>query len=130
MSIEENKAVVRRFIEAFNRRDHAGIGAVASPELAKDVVENWFPMNDAYWDDQRVEVTAAMANGDAVWARLANTRRHIGEYRGLPPTGKTLTTPGIMFARVVNGRIVETSFIWANMKEVEELGGKIVPAAQ
>jgi predicted ester cyclase len=128
MSTEENKETARSFIAAFNKRSAPDVKRLVAPDLAKDVIENWFPTNDGYWSDQHVDITAIMTDGDAVWARLENTRRSTGEYRGLPPTGKMLTTPGIMFARIVGARIMEMSFLWANMKEIEDLGGKIVLA--
>ena len=53
MPTEENKAVVRRFIDAYHRRDAASLREVAVPDLAKVVIEEWMPMNDAIWADRR-----------------------------------------------------------------------------
>ena len=39
MSTEENKAVVRRFAEAFTNHDAAVLNEVLAPDLAKKVIE-------------------------------------------------------------------------------------------
>ena len=43
MSTEENKAVVRRFIDTFYRRDVAAFREVTAPDLAKVAIEQWMP---------------------------------------------------------------------------------------
>ena len=49
MSTEENKAVVRRFIDTFYRRDVAAFREVTAPDLAKVAIEQWMPAQDAMW---------------------------------------------------------------------------------
>jgi predicted ester cyclase len=48
-----------------------------------------------------------IAEGDKVWVRLTYTGTHTGEFRGLAPTGKKITTIGVMIYRLVNGKLVE-----------------------
>ena len=130
MSTEENKTVVRRFIEAYHRRDAASLKEVAAPDLAKSLIEQAMPVNDAIWADRRLDVTEMMAEGDWVWGRLAASGRHIGEWRGLPPTGKTATGAGIGFMRVAGGKIIEFSAIWDDLARIQQLGGVVVPGEQ
>ena len=130
MSTEENKAVVQRFIDAFHRRDAAAFRDLAAPDLAKVAIEEWMPMNDAIWSDQRLDITEMMAEGDIVWARMTSGGRHTGEWEGLPPTGKVSTGSGICFMRVSGGKVVEFDAIWDELERVKHLGGKIVPGGQ
>jgi C-1 hydroxylase len=127
MSIEENKAVVRRFIDTFYRRDVAAFREVTAPDLAKVAIEQWMPSGDAQWADRRLDITEMMAEGDWVWARLTSSGRHIGEWMGLPPTGKASAGTGIGFMRVSGGKVVEFSAIWDNLGRIQQLGGMVVP---
>ena len=130
MSTEENKAVVRRFIDAFHRSDAAAFREVAAPDLAKVAIEEWMPRNDAEWADQRLEITEMMAEGDWVWARMASGGRQVGEWKGLPPTGRTATETGIGFMRVSGGKVVEFSAIFDELDTVQQLGGVVSPGGK
>jgi predicted ester cyclase len=130
MSTEENKAVLRRFIDTFYRRDAAAFREVAAPDLAKVAIEEWMPRNDATWTDRQLGITEMMAEGDRVWARLASSGRQIGEFRGLPPTGKPSTGAGIGFMRVSGGKVVEFSALWDDLNRIQQLGGVVVPGAE
>ena len=130
MSTEENKAVVRRFIDTFYRRDVAAFREVTGPDLAKVAIEQWMPAQDAMWADRRLDITEMMAEGDWVWARLSSSGRHIGEWMGLPPTGKTSSSTGIGFMRVSGGKVVEFLNIWDNLSRIQQLGGVVRPGEQ
>ena len=80
-------------------------------------------MNDARWADHRIEVADSMADGDKVWALLGTSGRHIGEWLGLPATGKTWTNRVAMYSRVVNGKIIELILIPDQGNLAKQLGG-------
>ncbi len=128
MSTEENKALVRRFIDGYNTRDSALLNAALAPDLAKAYIETHIPRNSTYWADQRLEITDMIAEGDKVWARLTHSGRHIGEYLGLPATGKTKTSSMVILCRVAAGKIAEHGAVGDRLDEVQQLGAKIVPA--
>jgi ketosteroid isomerase-like protein len=124
MSTEENKSVVRRFAEAFTNRDHANLNEVLAPDLAKEVIEQWLPGNDACWADHRIEVADIMAEGDRVSALLAASGRHIGEWMGLPATGRTWTNQIALFCRVESGKIVKWIAVISDIgNRASQLGG-------
>jgi hypothetical protein len=127
MSTEENKAVVRRFVDTFYRRDVAAFREVTAPDLAKVAIEQWMPSGDAQWADRRLDITEMVAEGDWVWARMTASGRQIGEFKGLPPTGKTSTNTGVVFMRLVGGKVVEFSAIWDDLARIQQLGGVVVP---
>lgn len=89
MSTEENKAVVRRFIDAVNRHDDALLREVMVADLAEKWITRYIPSADARFANHRAEITDMMAEGDKVWARLASSGRHVGEWMGLPATGRS-----------------------------------------
>jgi len=130
MSTEENKAVVRRFVDTFYRRDAAALREVTAPDLAEVAIEQWMPAHDATWADQRLDITEMVAEGDWIWARFTNSGRQIGEWRGLPPTGKASTGMGVGFARVSGGKVVEFSALWDDLARIQQLGGVVVPGGK
>ena len=130
MSTEENKTGVRRFIEAYNTRDAIVLNEVLDPEIATRYLEVYIPRNSAVWADERVEITDTLAEGDWVGARMTHTGRHVGEYRGIPPTGKTKTNAGCMFFHVAAGKVVEHAAVWDHLGELTQLGGVVVPGGQ
>jgi len=130
MSTEENKAVVHRFIDAFHRRDVAAFGELAAPELAKVAIEQWMPAQDATWADHELGITKMLAEDEWVWAHLTYSGRQIGEFRDLPPMGKTSTGESVAFMRVSGGKVVEFSGIGDDLARIQQLGGVIVPGGQ
>jgi ketosteroid isomerase-like protein len=129
MSTEENKTVVRRFADAFTNRDLAGLNEVLAPDLAKEVIEQWFPENDATTADHRVGIVDIMAEGDRVSALMATSGRHIGEWMGLPATGKAWTNQVAAFCRVADGKIVEWVAVIPDTENViSQLGGVLSAA--
>ncbi len=123
MSTDENKAVVRRCWDAFSRQDPVGIRATTSPEVA----ERWIKaaMQNKTWGDHTVEITEIMAEGDKVFALLTTRGKHIGEWNGLPATGKRWTNRVMLFCRVVDGKIVEPVLIADLHNQAKELGAVI-----
>jgi predicted ester cyclase len=71
-----------------------------------------------------------MAEGDKVWAGVSASQRLVGEWHGLPATGKTFSSSGVGFCRIANGKIVELSSLFDGLNQVQQLGGRVVPAAQ
>jgi predicted ester cyclase len=47
---------------------------------------------------------------------------HIGDFMGIPATGKTIDVEGFTFARMVNGKIVEEQDFMDNMDFMKQLG--------
>ena len=88
-----------------NFKVHGAGGQVIEPgiEGLKQLVTAWrtgFP--DAV---QRVD--EIMALGDTVIVRLTWEGTHLGEFMGMPPTGKKVSVGTIGIDRVVDGKVVE-----------------------
>jgi steroid delta-isomerase-like uncharacterized protein len=119
MSLEENKTLVRRMMEAMNRGDLAALKEViapdfvhrnpgdpqmpAGPEGIQQLAERWlraFPDGQEVPDDQ-------IAEGDKVVTRWTFQGTHQGTLFGIAPTGRQVTLTGIHIDRIQNGKIVE-----------------------
>jgi predicted ester cyclase len=115
MSIEQNKAVVRRFITEVLS---GGNVALADELLAPDYV-NRFTGSDVAgfkgflaamhsgFPDLRLELHELVAEGDSVVARFTMEGTNTGSMMGAAPTGKKVSARGLTYYRLVNGKIVE-----------------------
>ena len=131
-----NKATFRRFHDATNTGDAELISNLPSPHprsatvcwTIDDIVEpdvlirtplpveatgvqalkEVFARLDRAFPDLHVKVEDLIAEEDKVVGRNSVTGTHLGEYMGVPPTGKSVTYNEIFILRFVNGRIAET----------------------
>ena len=70
-------------------------------------MKQFFSMIFKSFPDFHLTIEDIVAEGDKVWVRSTITATHIGEFYGLPPTGKKFTEASIWINRIVNGKIVE-----------------------
>jgi predicted ester cyclase len=115
MSLEENKAIFRRFIEAYNKHNLDLLDDL----VALDYVDPDYPqlvgleglkqmMSMAFmaFPDYHETIEDIIVEGDKVWILLKYTGTHKGEFMGLAPTGKKLTSLAVDMYRIENGKIV------------------------
>ena len=128
MSIEENKAVVRRFFEELLSTDNFAL----ADELLRSDFRFYFagspdPMDlkqykeflvarRAAFPDRCFVVEEMIAEGDKVSARFTMHGVHQGEFRGIPPSGTEVKMTGIDMIHLAEGKMVE------DRVEVDQLG--------
>ena len=129
MSLEENKAIVRRFVEAYNKRNLDLFDDLLAPDYfdhtSKVGVEGLKQlMNMAFkaFPDFHETIEDIIAEGDKVWARITFTGTHTGEFMGIAPTCKKLTTEMVDIFRIVNGKLVEYRDVNNNLDYLKKLG--------
>lgn len=129
MSLEENKAIVRRFIEAYNKRNLDLFDDLLAPDYfdhtSKVGVEGLKQlMNMAFkaFPDFHETIEDIIAEGDKVWARITFTGTHTGEFMGIAPTGKKITTEMVDIFRIFNGKLVEYRDVNNNLDYLKKLG--------
>ena len=130
MSLEENKAIVRRFVEAYNKQnldllddllasDYFDHTNQVGPEGLKQLIGMAFKA----FPDYHETIEDTIAEGDKVWIRVSvNTGAHTGEFMGLAPTGKKLTIEMVDIFRVVDGKIVEYRDVTDRLDFLRQLG--------
>ena len=128
MSIEENKAIVRRFFEELLSTDNLAVAdEILSPGFRFYFAGSPDPMDlDSYkgflaarrgaFPDRRFVVEEMIAEGDKVSARFTMRGTHKGKFRGIAPRGTKLTMTGIDMIRLAEGKMVE------DRVEVDQLG--------
>jgi len=141
VSLEENKAIVRRLWEAENERNLALLDELMAPDYVDNVfqftgLEEYKQMQTMFTDafpDLHETIEDIVAEGDKVCVHFKVTGTYTGEYRGfllpsgkritLAPTGKKLTIAGSLIFRMVDGRIAEkTSAVYDWMDFYKQLG--------
>jgi predicted ester cyclase len=135
MSIEDNKAVVRRF---YNEVMGEGRTEVLDEIMAEDFVDH----GEALFGSPRgrdtlrqsvagvhgilpglhVTLHEMLGEGDIVGVRGTMRCRHGGTFLGVPGTGHELTWQGLAIFRVVEGKIVERWFNSDSITVLRQLG--------
>jgi steroid delta-isomerase-like uncharacterized protein len=134
MVTEEHKALVRRFVDEF----WSGGNLAAADELmAADAVIHEPAVGTpaglkafasefrAAFPDWHATVEELIVEGDRVAERWTGRGTHRGELQGIPPTGKRVTVPGVVFYRITGGKIVEYRGTFDTLSLMRQLG--VVP---
>lgn len=134
MSLEENKAYVRRLYEViFNQKKLAAIDDYFAPTVVDHSLAPGLPggiegvrqtitMFVQAFPDIHITVEDSIAEGDTVVSRWTFCGTHQGASLGMPPTGKHVTMPGISIVRLESGRAVENRVIFDQMTMLQQLG--------
>jgi steroid delta-isomerase-like uncharacterized protein len=126
MSTEENKAVLRRYVEALNKQDLAGAfeflapdfvwhGTSVFPEMDLAGVKQLYTALFTAFPDAHSVLEDLIAEGDKVVARFSMRGTHQGDFMGIPPTGKQISMTGIWIDRIEDNRVVEG---WGNTDDL------------
>lgn len=103
MSIQDNKAIVKRFIDgALNQRNFDGVQDLVAPDIVEyealpegvptgiDGMRIMFNMTFSAFPDFRVTFQHVIAEEDKVVASMIWTGTHEGEFMGIPATGNAV----------------------------------------
>ena|SRR5215469_6026848 len=141
MSTEENKALVRHYVEeVWNKGNVAAVDELFAPNYVDHHDAPAHTRMPAHWQfsegfkpffsqwrttfpDLRYSIDLQVAEADLVVTRATAYGTHTGEYRGLeftgiPPTGKQITWMITWIYRLADGKIVEG---WLNEDAVGRL---------
>jgi len=130
MLLEENKTIVRRLFEAFNRHDLTLLDELIAPDYVDyprllrglESYKQHLTIFYKSFPDTHETIEDIIAEGDKVCIHLKGTATHISEYRGLAPTGKKTTWEAIIIYRIVDGKIVEMWYVADELDFLKQLG--------
>lgn len=140
MSAEENKAIVRRYIEeAVSKGNLAAIDEVLSPNYFNPTMaagpapggaeryKQAVGQTRIAFPDVRVTFDYMIADGDLVAYHMVWRGTHLGPFRGIPPTGRQVEWRATAFRRVVEGKVVAGwgTYDWLGL--LEQLGASVTP---
>jgi predicted ester cyclase len=134
-----NKAAFSRFHDAVNSGDldaiSKAIDEVVDPGLVfhapvpsemtgvQALKQVWVTLLRAFPDIQ-VTTEDVVAEGDKVVYRNTVTGTHLGEYRGMPPTGRSVTYGEIFIIRFADGLIAEIWGVVDVFAQLKQLQGE------
>jgi steroid delta-isomerase-like uncharacterized protein len=132
-----NKTAFSRFHDATNSGDAEVISKMIDEVVEPNVVfhapvptgatgaqalkDVWAVLLRAF-PDIHVAVEDVIADGDKVVCRNTVAGTHQGEYRGLPPTGKSVTYNEIFIIRFARGRVAEIWGVVDVFSQMRQLG--------
>ena len=127
MSIQENKELIRRYLEALSGKpkpDSVIDLFVADPPLKEHILasEAAFPL-------YRMDAEEMVAEGDLVAVRARCTGVQQGAFAGIPPSGRRIDFPICLTYRVAGGKIVDHWMVLDSMLMLQQLGVMPEPAA-
>lgn len=130
MSTEENKAVVRRYLEEILSTGHLELAdTLFTPTMIQRVQRVVGNIRKAF-PDFHVTIEEQIAEGDKVVTRWTAHGTQLGQWGDFPPTGKPVTWKEIYIMRLVDGKIAEAVRENNYVEMIEQVGGKIVPPEQ
>lgn len=134
MSVEQNKALMRRFYdEVVNGGNLDTIDELASPDFVdheafpglaagREGVKQFFSMLRTAFPDLRMNVDDLIAEGDKAVARATMIGTHQGEFAGVAATGKTVSVATIDIVRIAEGKLAEHWGVTDTASMMEQLG--------
>jgi steroid delta-isomerase-like uncharacterized protein len=134
MSSEENKALIRRWVDTFNERNMEAFYAAFAPTCAFPTLTQYGlpPTLEGYqqilagfmsgFPDVHVTIEEQLAEGDTVMNRNTERGTHAGTWRGIPATNKSIALNEIVIFRLRDGKIVEWRYYPDLLSLLQQLG--------
>ena len=134
MSAEENKAIVHRFITAYNNRELEIFDELVAADYydhifqqsGRDHLKTLFTTAFEAFPDWYESIEDIIAEDDKVWLRVKATGTHTGEWNlfgvVLPPTGQEVTLEMVFIWRIENGQLAEGWEVDADLPFLQKLG--------
>jgi steroid delta-isomerase-like uncharacterized protein len=141
MSIEQNKALVRRFVdEIFLKGSFDSVDELLTDDFTphtwgstgqgKDGLKQAIERVSAGLSDAEMTIEDIIAEGDRVAVRLTSHALQTGPFMGLPPSGKAYTIGEIHIFRVRDGKVAEHWHQADFMGMMQQLGALPAPGSE
>lgn len=139
MSLQENKALVRRYVEEVQSQHNlAAIDELFSPAFINhsnvadppgtEGTKRFFAMLFTAFPDARFTIHLQLAEGDQVMTYKTLHGTHLGDFMGIPPTGKQVSFDGVDVFTVVDGKLAEHWSVSDVLGLMQQLG--VIPASK
>lgn len=137
MSIEQNKAIARRFFEVWNANTPEELDTFLSADYVthsplpgvssdREGMKQWMSMVSTAFPGIQFSVDIQIAEGNMVMTRWSAKGMHTASFMGIPATNKMGHVTGNVLVRIVDGQTVESWGEWDAMGLMRQLG--VVPS--
>jgi steroid delta-isomerase-like uncharacterized protein len=138
MSLEQNKALVRRFVDEVQcQHDLAALDELFSPDFVDhsgmtnpptlEGSRQFFSMMFAAFPDMRFTIRQQIAEGDKVLTHKTLQGTQLGPFMGIPATGKAVAVDVMDIFTVAGGKITEHWTVGDMLGMMQQLG--VVPGS-
>jgi len=136
---EQNKGLVKRMYEAFEKGDFEAYKEVVAPEYvwylpsrstkptSREKTIEFGKMLKNGFPDFAYSIEELIAEDDIVMSRFIFRGTHEGEFQGIPATGNKVEMSGVMITRIENGKIVEDKEEYDGLGFMQQLGMELKP---
>jgi predicted ester cyclase len=129
VSIEDNKATVRRWFDCWSRGNLEEFSELYSPDArGQSTRQNWnwvFDVWRAGFSDFHYQVEDVVAEGDTVAVNAVCSGTHDGVFelfkQPWPPSGRQMSVREIVFFWLVDGKIVNLTSTWGELQFLRQL---------
>jgi|tagenome__1003787_1003787.scaffolds.fasta_scaffold20756512_2 steroid delta-isomerase-like uncharacterized protein len=120
MVTTDHKTIAQRILDAFSLGDIAFLEEIVAPDYiqhgprVRPTREAFFAFANMFhssFPDGRYLVNDMLSEGDKVMIRWTFQGTHLGEWMGLPGTGKQVILTGMDLWRFADGKFAESWFI-------------------
>jgi steroid delta-isomerase-like uncharacterized protein len=143
MSVEENKTIVRRFLdEAWNNQDLTILDEVIADDLVghdpnvpggevrgREALKDVLRQARAGMPDARIEIEDVLGEGDRTLTRFTVYGTHRGDLFGIPASGRQVRVATLLVSRFAGARIVEEWAIKDMLGLLQQIGAIPMPEA-
>ncbi|MFN8499041.1 MAG: ester cyclase [Anaerolineae bacterium] len=139
MLIEPNRTLVRRAVDEFyNPGNLAAADNLFAPNYVNhdpnapeartlEGLKALHAARIAAFPDQKVTIEAMFAEGDMVAKRWSWHGTHLGEFFGVPPSGKAVSLEGVTLYRIAGGKIAECWWGYNTLGLLQQIGAIPMP---
>lgn len=123
MSAQANKELVRRLVEDVVRRRNLGVlDEIAAGPFA-EVAKRWVAPFRGAFPDFEMEIVTLISEDQKVVAHFRCSGTHLGEWLGVPPTGRRFErVDEVYIFEVRDGRLVSAIGVEDNLSRLRQLG--------
>ncbi|MDQ4078079.1 MAG: ester cyclase [Chloroflexota bacterium] len=138
MSTEDNKAIIRRWVDAWNTQNVAAVDDFVTPDYVRhdpNVPEVRGPAAEkqlmtmflSAFPDLHLTIEDLVAEGDRVVMRLMARGTHQGQLLGIPPTNRHIAISSLEIFRLAGGKITEQWVTMDALGMLQQLGAIPMP---
>lgn len=127
MSTADNKEFVRRYLEAISGKPKPP--AVLDLYMTDEALKEHILMAEGAFPLYRLETEEMIAEGDLVSLRGRVRGTHLGEFHGMPPTGKPVDFALFLTYRIAGGKIVDHWMLMDSLTMMQQLGMAPAPVS-
>ncbi len=126
MSGEENKALVRRYLDAISGKPKPT--SILDQFLSDEILKHHIAETEFGFPNYEIIAEEMLADGDKVMVKVLIRGVHRGNFIGIPATGKQIEALGALIYTITNGKISDHWMLADSMTMMQQLG--VIPVQE